>query len=190
MRGGRRAPRRFIGWQTFFDFGLFDPGSTTSPAVKPDKRIDTKISSALVRLPLSAIASGDQPISLPQRNLLRHITWLLPPGQAIAQAAGLPVLGAANFTEFRGYNVGLDSNTPLWYYVLKEAELMEQGLRLGPVGSLIVGEVFIGLLQLAPGSYLRDNPGFRPSLPSRVAGNFTMVDLLMYAQVDPASRGQ
>ena len=95
-----------------------------------------------------------------------------------------------NFTEFRGYNVGLDSNTPLWYYVLKEAELMEQGLRLGPVGSLIVGEVFIGLLQLAPGSYLRDNPGFRPTLPSRVAGNFTMVDLLTYAQVDPASRGQ
>ncbi len=190
MRGGRRAPRRFIGWQTFFDFGLFDPGSTTSPAVKPNKRIDTKISSPLFRLPLATIASGDPPISLATRNLLRHITWQLPSGQAIAQAAGLPSLGAANFTEFRGYNVGLDSNTPLWYYVLKEAELMEQGLRLGPVGSLIVGEVFIGLLQLAPGSYLRDNPGFRPTLPSRSAGNFTMVDLLTYAQVDPASRGQ
>ncbi|GIH08836.1 ovoperoxidase [Rhizocola hellebori] len=191
MRGGRRAPRRFIGWQTFFDFGpqFTDPGATT-PAVKPNKRIDSKISTPLFRLPLSAIASGDQPISLPQRNLLRHITWQIPSGQAIAQAAGLPFLGAANFTEFRGYNVGLDSNTPLWYYVLKEAELMEQGLRLGPVGSLIVGEVFIGLLQLAPGSYLRDNPGFRPTLPSRVAGNFTMVDLLTYAQVDPVSRGQ
>jgi len=189
MRGGRRAPRRFIGWQTFFDFGINDPG-TTSPSVKPNKRIDTKISTPLFRLPLATIASGDPPISLATRNLLRHITWQLPSGQAIAQAAGLPALGAANFTEFRGYNVGLDSNTPLWYYVLKEAELMEQGLRLGPVGSLIVGEVFIGLLKLAPGSYLRDNPGFRPTLPSRVAGNFTMVDLLTYAQVDPASRGQ
>ncbi len=189
MRGGARAPRRFIGWQTFFDFGLTDPGSTT-PAVRPNKRIDTKISTPLFRLPLRAIASGEPPISLPQRNLLRHITWQLPSGQAIAQAAGLPSLGASNFTEFRGYNVGLDSNTPLWYYVLKEAELLEQGLRLGPVGSLIVGEVFVGLLQLAPGSYLRDNPAFRPTLPSRQAGNFTMVDLLTYAQVDPASRGQ
>jgi hypothetical protein len=191
MRGGRRAPRRFIGWQTFFDFGpqFTDPGATT-PAVKPNKRIDTKISTALFRLPLAAIASGDAPISLPQRNLLRHITWQIASGQAIAQAAGLPVLGASNFTEFRGYNVGLDSNTPLWYYVLKEAELMEQGLRLGPVGSLVVGEVFVGLLQLAPGSYLRDNPGFRPSLPRRDPNNFTMVDLLTYAQVDPVSRGQ
>jgi hypothetical protein len=191
MRGGRRAARRFIGWQTFFDFGpqFTDPGST-NPAVRPNKRIDTKISTPLFRLPLAAIASGQPPISLPQRNLLRHITWQIPSGQAIAQAAGLPVLGASSFPEWRGYNVGLDANTPLWYYVLKEAELLEQGLRLGPVGSLIVGEVFIGLLQLAPGSFLRDNPGFRPTLPARTSGTFKMIDLLTYAQVDPTSRGQ
>jgi hypothetical protein len=35
LRGGSRAPRRFIGWQTFFDFG--------DGEVKPNKRIDTKI---------------------------------------------------------------------------------------------------------------------------------------------------
>ena len=69
-------------------------------------------------------------------------------------------------------------------------ELLEQGLRLGPVGGTIVGEVFIGLLQLAPGSYLRDNPGFRPTLPRRNSATFTMVDLLTYARVDPTSRGQ
>ena len=34
-----RAPRRFIGWQTFFDFG--------DGNVKPNKRIDTKISTPL-----------------------------------------------------------------------------------------------------------------------------------------------
>ncbi len=191
MRGGRRAPRRFIGWQTFFDFGpqFTDPGATT-PAVKPNKRIDTKISSALFRLPLSTIASGDPPIALPVRNMLRHITWSIPSGQALAAAVGTPVLGASNFTEWRHYNIGLDSSTPLWYYVLKEAELLEQGLRLGPLGSLIVGEVFIGLLQLAPGSYLRDNPGFRPTLPARTAGTFKMIDLLTFARVDPTSRGQ
>jgi len=189
MRGGARARRRFIGWQTFFDFGVNDPGTTT-PSVKPNKRIDTRISTPLFRLPLRAIASGTPPIELPVRNLLRHITWQLPSGQSVAQLAGLPVLGASNFPELRGYNVGIDAKTPLWYYVLKEAELMEQGLRLGPVGSLIVGEVFIGLLQLAPGSYLRDNPGFRPTLPARTPGTFKMIDLLTYAQVDPASRGQ
>jgi hypothetical protein len=189
MRGGARARRRFIGWQTFFDFGVNDPG-TTSPSVKPNKRIDTKISTPLFRLPLGAIANGQPPIELPVRNLLRQITWQLPSGQAVAQFAGLPVLGAANFPEWRGYNVGLDASTPLWYYVLKEAEVMEQGLRLGPVGSLIVGEVFIGLLQLVAGAYLHDNPGWRPTLPARTPGTFKMIDLLTYAQVDPASRGQ
>jgi len=191
MRGGRRAPRRFIGWQTFFDFGpqFTDPGATT-PAIKPNKRIDTKISTPLFRLPLSTIASGDPPIALPVRNMLRHITWLIPSGQSVAQAIGAPVLGASNFTEWRGYGVGLDTSTPLWFYVLKEAEVMEGGLRLGPVGATIVGEVFIGLMQVAPGSFLRDNPGFRPTLPAQTPGTFKMTDLLTFARVDPTSRGQ
>jgi hypothetical protein len=184
LRGRARAPRRFIGWQTFFNFG--------DGNVRPNKRIDTKISTPLFRLPLAAIASGDQPIALPQRNLLRHLTWSIPSGQAIASATGLPALGASRFGELRGYNVGLDASTPLWYYVLKEAELMEDGLRLGPVGSLIVGEVFIGLLQLDPGSYLAANPAWRPTLPRRdgTSGDFRMVDLLTFARVDPTSRGQ
>ena len=97
--------------------------------------------------------------------MLRHITWQIPSGQAIAQAIGAPVLGACNFPEWRGYGVGLDANTPLWYYVLKEAELLEQGLRLGPVGAPIVGEVFIGLLQLAPGVV----PAGQPRLPAHAA---------------------
>jgi hypothetical protein len=191
MRGGARAPRRFIGWQTFFDFGpqFTDPGST-NPAIRPNKRIDTKISTPLFRLPLATIADGAPPIALPMRNLLRGITWNLPSGQNVARAIGAPVLGTSSFSEWSHYSLGLDSNTPLWYYVLKEAEVMEQGLRLGPVGSTIVGEVFIGLLQLAPGGFLRDNPGFQPTLPARTAGTFRMIDLLTFAQVDPTSRGQ
>jgi hypothetical protein len=184
LRGRARAPRRFIGWQTFFDFG--------DGNVRSNKRIETKISTPLFRLPLAAIASGEPPIALPQRNLLRHLTWSIPSGQAIAAAAGLPALGAPSFSELRGYGVGLDASTPLWYYVLKEAELLEDGLRLGPVGALIVGEVFIGLLQLDPSSYLAANPAWRPTLPRRdgATGDFRMVDLLTYARVDPTSRGQ
>src|SRR5262249_41011207 len=78
LRGGARAPRRFIGWQTFFDFG--------DGEVKPNKRIDTTISTALFNLPLGAIASHDLPQALPQRNLLRQLTWSLPSGQDIAKA--------------------------------------------------------------------------------------------------------
>ena len=76
MRGGSRAARRFIGWQTFFDFG--------DGEVKPNKKIDTKISTALFTLPLGAIATHDAPTALPQRNLLRHLTWQLPSGQRVA----------------------------------------------------------------------------------------------------------
>jgi hypothetical protein len=182
LRGGARAKRRFIGWQTFFDFG--------DGQVKTNKRIDTHISTPLFRLPLGAIPTHDQPISLPQRNLLRHLTWQLPSGQAIATAVGVPVLGASAFPELRGYGVGLESSTPLWYYVLKEAEMVEDGLRLGPMGSRVVGEVMIGLLQLDPDSFLVVDPSWHPVLPSRTAGDFRMADLLTVAQVHPGGRGQ
>src|SRR3954463_209989 len=75
LRGGRRARRRFIGWETFFDFG----GDQTKN-VRPNKRIDRHISTPLFTLPLGAIASGALPTALPQRTLLRHLTWGIPAG--------------------------------------------------------------------------------------------------------------
>src|SRR6266542_1253551 len=106
------------------------------------------------------------PLALPQRNLLRHLAWELPSGQAIARAISVTALTAANFEELRAYGLGLKSSTPLWYYVLKEAELVEDGLRLGPVGGRIVGEVFIGLLKADNTSYLAAQPNWTPVLPS------------------------
>ena len=182
LRGGFRAPRRFVGWQTFFDF--------RDGQVKPNKRIDTKISTPLFNLPLGVIPTGQAPTSLPQRNLLRHLTWSLPSGQSIAAHVGAPALHRNDLGELAGFGLGLDRHTPLWYYVLKEAEVMEQGLHLGPVGGRIVGEVIIGLLQADPGSYLAAAPHWKPTLPARSAGDFTMVDFLTYAGVDPASRKQ
>jgi hypothetical protein len=185
LRGGRRMPRRFIGWQTFFDFG--------DGEVKPNKLIDTKISTPLFNLPLGTIATGDAPTSLPQRNLLRHITWGLASGQAIAKTMGVAPLSAADLGELKGLGANLDVSTPLWYYILKEAEVMTKGATLGPVGGRIVAEVFIGLLQMDRGSYLSANERWRPTLPDRsgkVAGEFRMVDFLTLAGVDPKSRGQ
>jgi hypothetical protein len=75
------------------------------------------------------------------------------------------------------------------YYVLKEAEVVADGLHLGPVGGRIVAEVCIGLLQTDPGSYVATKPRWRPSLPSKSA-SFRMTDFLTFAGVDPQSRGQ
>jgi hypothetical protein len=177
LRGGFRAPRRFIGWQTFFDFG--------DGQVKRNKKVDTHISTPLFTLPLGAIASGQPPTVLPQRNLLRQLTWSIPSGQAIASAMGVTPLSKQQLSELKPY--GFDTSTPLWYYALKEAELLENGLNLGPVAGRIVAEVFIGLLQSDPNGYLVANPGWQP-LFGASAGSFHMTDFLTFAGVDPATR--
>ena len=76
---------------------------------------------------------------------------------------------------------GWSGETPLWYYVLKEAEVREDGERLGPVGSLIVGEVLLGIVDADPESFRSVDPSWRPTLPSRVPGRFGVADLMLPA---------
>jgi len=85
---------------------------------------------------------------------------------------------------------GWNGEAPLWFYILKEAELIGDGTpegkgrTLGPVGGRIVAEVLVALLQKDPNSYLYLQPNWKPQLPiARVKGKFTMSDLLMYAGV-------
>jgi hypothetical protein len=170
LRGGKRAGRRFIDWQTFFDFG--------DGQVRQNKRIDTKLSTILFDLP--GFPSGDVQ-SLAQRNLLRHLTFSLPSGQSVAKAMNLAPLNPNDLSDLKPLH--LDQKTPLWFYVLREADVQQDGKRLGAVGGRIVAEVFIGLLEGDSMSYLRQDPSWTPTLPSKVAGQFTMVDLLSFAGV-------
>jgi hypothetical protein len=178
LTGGSSAPRRFIGWQTFFDFG--------DGELRPNKKIDTNVSTPLFNLPPIAIPSG--PSVLVQRTLLRHMTWQIPSGQQIARAMGAPILSEFDLRELAQFDNSLLAATPLFYYVLKEAELMESGERLGPVGGRIVGEVFVNNLLNDPNSYLNVDPDWVPSAGGGLS--FRMTDFLTYARVDPASRGQ
>lgn len=179
LRGGKRAARRFVDWQTFFNFGdnLF----------RPNKKIDSKLSTVLLELlgsrgPAPGMPS-DGELSLASRNLMRHVNFGLPSGQAVARVMGAPVLTQAQLAELQPF--GMDRSTPLWFYILKEAELMEAGLRLGPVGARIVGEVFIGLLQADSDSYLVAERNWKPVLPSATPGDFRVTDLLKFAGVVP-----
>jgi len=187
LTGGHRAARRFIDWQTFFDFG--------DGEVKNAKRIDTSISSPLFRLPASAIGAGRGedigPTSLATRNLLRHLTWEIATGQEVAAAMNETPLSAADLSLFGDFGANLDHQTPLWLYILREADVVNDGAHLGPVGGRIVAEVFIGLLQMDAGSYLSADPAWHPTLPTRSGGDdFAMVDMLTIAGVDPASRDE
>jgi hypothetical protein len=67
--------------------------------------------------------------------------------------------------------------TPLWFYILKEAEHRGGGDRLGPVGGRIVAEVLIGLLRADPASYLSLEPDWEPILPA-AGPDFGLADLL------------
>ena len=87
-----------------------------------------------------------------------------------------------------------NGEAPLWFYILKEAEIVGggkhdnpdedggPGRQLGPVGGRIVAEVLVGLLQKDLNSYLYLNPTWKPTTPIAPArGQFTMADLLKYA---------
>jgi hypothetical protein len=77
---------------------------------------------------------------------------------------------------------GWEGQAPLWFYVLKEAELHHAGRHLGAVGGRIVAEVLVGLLKRDPTSYLRQDPRFHPAPPMSAAdGRFVMQDLLRFA---------
>ncbi len=160
LLGGFPAGRRYIGWQTFFDLG--------DGQVKNNKKIDTTISSVLFTLPLPAIAPHTQtaPAVLPQRNLLRQLTWGLPSGQAVARAMGVDALDSADLSDIGGVFAPFARSTPLWYYVLAEAKVAADGVHLGPVGGRIVAETLIGLLRADPASYLSVDPRFSPFLGS------------------------
>ena len=121
--------------------------------------------------------------SLASRNLMRHVNFGIPSGQAIARRMGVPALTPAQLDELKPFD--MEKSTPLWFYILKEAELMEDGLRLGPVGGRIVGDVFIGLLKADETSYLSARPHWTPVLPSATPGEFRITDLLTFAGVVP-----
>jgi hypothetical protein len=99
------------------------------------------------------------------RNLLRGYRLGLPTGQAVAAALGVTPLTAAELTQ--GDQAVADAlvdgdlvdATPLWFYVLKEAEVRAQGQHLGEVGSRIVCTTLIGQIQADPDSYLNRSGG-------------------------------
>ncbi|MFI6547852.1 heme peroxidase family protein [Streptomyces prunicolor] len=97
---------------------------------------------------------------LAQRNLLRGYRLAAPTGQAVAEALDTAPLSRAELEQDSSDAVkealesaGLFDRTPLWFYILKEAEVRELGRRLGEVGSRIVAETIIGQIRKDPGSY-------------------------------------
>ncbi|WP_309380580.1 peroxidase family protein [Cerasicoccus frondis] len=133
------------------------------------KAFDEKLADELIRLPDPIVgrSTSDNDRSLAFRNILRGNVLALPCGQAVAQALaekGYPVDPDADLQLAEGLNVQDCSvlkrfvdETPLFYYILREANILGQGERLGPVGSAIILEVFLGMLINCKTSFLKED---------------------------------
>jgi hypothetical protein len=184
-----------IEWQNFVDLGT---GNSHGKA----RRFDTKLAEpGLFQLQdtLGGTLDPTDPAipdiekdkrRLAVRNLLRGYLLRMPTGQALAGAFGLTPLTASEIEAAAGSPEqvaalqagGFSSRTPLWYYILAEAQ-HGGGQHLGPVGSTIVAEVLVGLAQRSKNSILTDPTWTGPTLPSAQPGTFELADLLRFAGV-------
>ena len=163
-------PGRVVHWPLLLDvFG--------QPPAQRAKAIDGRLPNSLIHLPpdITGRVDEDDEASLAVRDLLRGTATGLPSGEAVARQVGEAPLARE---EIGLAALGWPGETPLWYYLLREAAAREHGERLGPVGSLIVGEVLLGVLDGDPASQRSADPDWQPSLPSRQPGHFTLTDLL------------
>ncbi len=179
-----------IDWRRFYDFTPLKP---VIPALDPSEinrssKLDTVLNFRLdkvVGFPDTKLEKMQKAITI--RNLLRGFYLGLPTGEEVAEWIGETPLTHKEVADgphekllsdpvFRG-------KTPLWYYILKEAEL-NGGSLLGRVGSRIVAETLVGLIKKSPCSILED-PGWRPKFGRPAQGTepekFEMIDLLKFA---------
>lgn len=134
--------------------------------------------------PLKNLPNVPMPNSLAVRNLLRGRNLGLPSGQDVARCMGFRPLSKKSISRGKDGKVaaelGFDVSSPLWYYILKEAQIEGKGIRLGAVGSRILAEVFVGLLEGDRNSFLSRCPKWTPILPGEKPNTFTMTDLLRF----------
>jgi hypothetical protein len=182
--------RWVIDWRRFYDFTpiLTVPDSLL---INKAKKIDTTFDFQLAGIPGYPHETDNKNLlSITIRNLLRGYFLRLPTGEAVAQEilAELPHLELMTEAEIveGPYQAELQKvreaqgGTPLWYYILKEAEVKGKGNRLGPVGSRIVAETLVGIIE---NSHFYD-PGWRPRFGSRAPDHFGMIDMLKVAGGD------
>jgi hypothetical protein len=141
------------------------------------KRLDGHLPEALISLPhqISGEEEGSEYGSLAVRDLQRGSALGLPSGEELARHLGVPPLDAEEVGLVR---FGWRGETPLWIYVLREADARAGGERLGPVGARIVGEVLVGLIDADPESFRSLEPDWRPTLGSGTPGAFELADIL------------
>jgi hypothetical protein len=200
--GLARDAHRLLGlwatnWLRLFDFGATAGGGSAVAPVN-SAAIDTSLASRLLSLPDCLLAdrctnSDNREFNLATKTLLRGRELGLASAQQALDAAdgliGVPLprltpgeLFSADYRLDEKSLCQLAAATPLWYYVLKEAECPRfgNGKRLGPLGGRIVMETVHAAIAASPNSILGCED-WRPRLPCAQSGIFTMPDLILFS---------
>jgi Animal haem peroxidase len=191
LGGGSRLPSSWIAdFRRLYDFNEANRADLAVPEAQFNRamRIDTTLANPLEGLPGFSAAEAN----LAFRNLTRAHMVKLATGQQMAaflknKGVNLTKLTTAQIRDGRNgatlegltqvQRTALVNNTPLWFYILREAEL-NQGRSKG-VGARIVAETFHRAIEGSRTSIVRD-PAWRPTLgPDNTT--FRMVDLLLFA---------
>lgn len=176
----------FSNW--VIDFNAFFETGFQVAVFNHARQIDSVLAPALDLLPGF---SGLMAI-LAKRNLLRGVALGLPSGQGVAKHYGIAPMSAAQLKQglpaaeqalLDAQGGLLREKTPLWYYVLREAKVLEGGNRLGPVGARVVAETFARMLKRDADSFINAPTPFTPTLASANSGTFTVADLVNFAGV-------
>jgi len=156
------------------------------------KAFNLMFADELIRLPNPVVGrrTGQDERSLAFRNLLRGNSLSLPCGQDVAKAlknAGYPIKLAHAKLKLNEVipndpltNQFVDE-TPLFYYLMREAGTLGKGENLGPVGSAIILEVILGSLLHCEDSFLTEK-NFKPlsCIKGKGRSKFDLADIVRY----------
>ena len=187
-------PRLLSSWiadlRRLYDFGDAGKPGLVVPAGEFNRamRIDTLLADPLAHIP-NFPADED---NLAFRNLTRAkmvtlatgqqmVTFLKNKGVTLTKLTNAQIRDGNNGAILDGLTAqqrdALIANTPLWFYILREAEL-NQG-KLKGVGARIVAETFHRAMEGSQTSIVRD-PTWHPTLGPNDS-TFRMADLLLFA---------
>ena len=200
LGGNQRLPSTWIAdFRRLYNFKTAGRNDLAVPAGKFNRatRIDTTLVNPLKNLPPGSFGGPNVPFDDPRanlafRNLTRARMVKLATGQQMATFLKSKGVNLTKLTKVQirdgKKGVKLDGltqtqraaalkDTPLWFYILREAEL--NAGKLKGVGARIVAETFHRAIEGSQASIIRD-PTWRPTLgPNN--NTFRMVDLLLFA---------
>jgi hypothetical protein len=186
-----RLPSNWIAdFRRLYDFTAIGKNDLKAPEGVPNvaKRIDTLLVDPLKDLPVGSFGGTNTTPSIERnlafRNLVRAQMIELANGQQMAKLMEVEPLTSAQIrTGDNGAVIPANSpaitNTPLWFYILREAELNNG--RLGAVGGRIVAETFHRAMEGSKHSIVRDRTWRPTDLVANPNDRFNMTDLLLFA---------